>query len=274
VSVLRLFSANVRLDLVGVDRLPADAGSMVHGVLAHLEAGPPEVRAAEVTVNLTDLVPRVSLRGELLPEEPDCAAARVVSAVDRALLGATSCLALHAAAVDGARGAVIMPGPSGAGKSTLTGACLQLGLRLVSDEAACLDPKYDVLWPHPRPLGLDQRARDLLRLQPPAHGPADEERATAPLLLGAVADPATAARPVAVVIPERGHDGAATLEATTTGDGLAALLASCLNAGSSSAWPPELAWERLVRLAQGLPVYRMRYDGPHDGAEAIAPLVA
>lgn len=273
-SVLRLRSAKVRLDLVGLDRLPPEAESMVHGVLGHLEAGPRDAAAAELTVSLTGLTPRMSVRGKSLPDEPDRAAAVVVSAVDRALLGATPCLALHAAAVDGARGAVVVPGRSGAGKSTLAGACLQRGLLLVSDEAACVDPELDVLWPHARPLGLDQRSRDLLGLEPPAHGPADEERATAPLLLGAVADPATAATPIAVVIPERGHKGVAALEATTTSEGLAALLAACLNTGSRSAWAPERAWERLARFTDGLPVYRMRYGRPGEGAEIIEQLVA
>jgi hypothetical protein len=145
---------------------------------------------------------------------------------------------------------------------------------LLSDEAACVDPHLDVLWPHARPLGLDQRARHLLRLEAPVDGPAEEERATSPSLLGAVSDPSAAAIPVAVVIPERGHNGDATVEPATGSEGLAALLAACLNTGTSSTWKPEKAWERVTRFAFGLPTYRLRYDRPEEGAEIIARLVA
>ena len=273
-SVLRLRSANVRLDLVGLDRLPAAAGTLVHGVLGHLEIGFHDEAGAELTVSVTSDVGGVTVGGTPLPHEPDRAAAVVVSAVDRALLGATPCLALHAAALDGRRGAVVVPGHSGAGKSTLAGACLQRGLRLISDEAACVDPHLNVLWPHARPLGLDQQSRNMLGLEPPAYGPADEERATSPSLLGTVSDPAAAAIPVAIVIPERGHDGDATLEPATPSEGLAALLAACLNTGTSSTWKPEKAWERVTRFAFGLPAYRLQYDRPGEGAEIIARLIA
>jgi hypothetical protein len=274
VSDLRLRSAKVRLDLVGLDRLPAAAEALVHGVLGHLETGSQDEAGAELTVSVTSDVRGLAVGGALLPDDPDRAAAAVVSTVDQALLGATPCLALHAAALAGTRGAVVVPGPSGAGKSTLSGACLRRGLRLLSDEAACVDPDLDVLWPHARPLGLDERARHLLRLEAPLDGPAEEERATSPSLLGTVSDPATAATPVAVVIPQRGHDGDATLEPATASQGLAALLAGCLNTGTSSTWPPVKAWERVTRFASGLPAYRLRYDRPEEGAEMIARLVA
>jgi hypothetical protein len=276
VTALRLRSANARVDLVGSDALPAAVLSRLRGVMGQLEVGPSgEVedepdRAVRVT---DDDVLRLDRNP--LPDDPDLAAAALVAALDRALLASTRCLTLHAAVVAGRRGAAIVPAVSGAGKSTLAGACQQAGLLLVSDEAACLDPYRDVLWPHPRPLGLDASSRRLLRLPAPEEGPADGERATSPALLGGVAPVDRSVVPVAVVIPDRRDgSGGATVTPVGAAEALAELLASCLNTGAGRVWTPERAWSRLTGLARTVPGSRMVYGSPQHGAEALAALLA
>ena len=158
---LRLLSANVRVDLVGVDHLPTAVTERVRGVLDQLEvASASDGTVAPVRrVLVTDPGDVLHVGGRPLPGRPDRAAAAIVAVLDGEFLAATPCLTIHAAVVAGPRGAAIVPGVSGTGKSTLAAACQQPGLLLVSDEAACLDPHRDVLWPHPRPLGLDRGSR-------------------------------------------------------------------------------------------------------------------
>jgi hypothetical protein len=273
---LRLLSARVRVDLVGVECLPATVTERVRGVLAQLvvtASGSDGGRSPRRTVSITNHEDIPHLGHTPLPEDPDFAAAAIVAALDRALLAATSCLTIHAAVVAGPRGAAIIPAVSGAGKSTLAGASQQAGLLLVSDEAACLDPDQDVIWPHPRPLGLDLRSRELLGLRPPDDGPGDGERATSPGLLGAVASVAEPVVPVAVVLPDRSDASSASLTPVGRAEALAVLLASCLNIGPQREWYAERAWSRLTSLARDLACYRMEYGSPQGGAATLADLL-
>jgi hypothetical protein len=273
-KALRLLGAHARVDLAGYDALPEAVAVRLVGVLGQLEAPAADRRAADHRLEVTSRDGAPYLDGTPLPDDPDLAAAVLVSALDRALLAATPCLTLHAAVVAGPRGAAVVPAVSGGGKSTLAGACQQAGLLLVSDEAACLDPDEDLLWPHPRPLGLDENSRRLLGLPTPPDGPADEERATSPALLGAVAAVDRPVVPVRVVLPVRGAThGATAMEPTGAAEALAALLDSCLNIGPAGAWTAHRAWSRLTRFAGSVPASRMSYDTPQDGAQALAALV-
>lgn len=209
------------------------------------------------------------LDGVPLPPAPEFAAAAILASVDRAVLSSTRCLAIHAAAVAGARGAAVIPGASGAGKSTLAAACMQLGLRLMSDEAACVDASSGLLVPHARPLGLSGHSRGLLGLHLGGGSP-DEELATAPALLGGCV-PADETVPVAlVVLTDRRSDAAPGLLRGSQADGLAALLGGCLNAGAGARWSPESAWLVLGRLIRSVHVARLTYDAPQDGARLLA----
>jgi hypothetical protein len=273
---LRLLSAHVRVDLDGLEALPAAVTSRIRGTLGQLEvmASGPRAGIPDLTLRVTapDGVP--CLGSTPVPADPDLAAAVVVAALDRALLAATPCLTIHAAVVAGPRGAAILPAVSGAGKSTLAAACQQAGLLLVSDEAACLDPERDVIWPHPRPLGLDRSSRELLGVPPPPDGPVDGERATAPALLGATAPVTEPVVPWAVVLPTRNDDASSSSVASVgTAEALAVLLSNCLNTGSGRAWDPERAWSRLTRFTRDLKCFRMEYGSPRAGAAALAAVL-
>lgn len=79
----------------------------------------------------------------------------------RLAAASTRHLLLHAGAVAGGEGAVLVPGPSGSGKSTLVAALVMGGHGYLSDELAALGTGGRVL-PFPRGLGLDTRARRML----------------------------------------------------------------------------------------------------------------
>ncbi|GEM_PF-5394680 len=279
-SSLRFRGAGARVNLVGLDRSLADVVDLVrdvgHGILLPEQSGGgAHERAPDTVVRIRQLPDGVHLiDGELLPATPDEAAASVLGAVDRALLGASRCLSVHAAVVAGAGGAAIAPGVSGTGKTTLAAAAMQHGLRLVSDEAACVDPHDDVLHPYPRPLGLSRRSRDLLGLPTPLSGPVDEERATAPSLLGRTVPTDQLVRPTVLVLAQR-EPAPFTGSVTegSTGEGLSALLANCLNTGLGGPWTPEEAWARLAELVRSLSVVRLRYSTPKDGAELLGSLL-
>ena len=268
-SVLRLRSAGARVDLDGVDGGLADLVLCVVGPMLSSDRAPAERRIAVTR----DRFGAPVLDGLTLSGELEMAAASLIGAVDRALIAASPCLCVHAAAVAGPRGAAIVPGISGSGKSTLAGAAMQQGLRLVSDEAACLDPHADVLWPHPRPLGLSSHSRVLLGLPEPAAGPTDEERATAPDLLGSCV-PTDEAVPVALVVLGCRGEGRAHLREVSQTDGLSALLANCLNTGGEATWTPRSAWLRLAALIPAVRVVRLDYDKPHEGAQLLVDALA
>lgn len=199
-------------------------------------------------------------------------AARVLSAVDRAALAASSALPIHAAAVAGPRGCVVLPGESGRGKTTLAAAAMQLHLVLLSDEAACLTEPVGTVLPHPRPLGLSLHSRNLLGITEPGE-PADE-LACAPDLFGASASTDDRSTCVSIVLPCRSPGAEPALEEIGRSNALAALLASRLD-GSHGAepWSDKRAWRYLTELVDSVPVARLRYDRPQDGAQVLASLV-
>ncbi len=266
-QLLRFWTAGVGVDVDGVDDwLAAELRIAGSGMLPSAE----DRRAGGAQCLLTIDSPREGASrfgGRDLDRDPRVAAASILTAVDRAALAATRCLTIHAAALEGAVGAAVVPGPSGMGKSTLAGAAMRSGLRLLSDEAACLDPDDLRLRPHARPLGLSPTSRGLLGVD---GGPADsaQEWAVAPGLLGRCA-PSTASCPVALVVLAERVDGPAHWAPASRADGATALLASCLNTGPGAAWSPEEAWLLVTRLMPGVTVARLRYDSPHDAAQLL-----
>lgn len=72
-------------------------------------------------------------------------------------------LIAHAAVVERAGGALVMPAPSGSGKSTLCAALSLGGWRLLSDELAMFDPTTRGLVPLVRPVSLKNASIDVIR---------------------------------------------------------------------------------------------------------------
>lgn len=79
------------------------------------------------------------------------------------ILGLHRFFVLHAGVVERGGRAAIFPGNAGQGKSTLTAALVSRGWRLLSDEAALVDPSDGLLHPAPRPISLKNESVDLIR---------------------------------------------------------------------------------------------------------------
>ena len=204
-------------------------------------------------------------------EAVERAAARCLSLVDRAALGHTGFLTVHAAVLAGPRGCVVIPGASGVGKTTLAAACMQTGLTLLSDEAACFSQPTGALVPHPRPLGLSLDSRQILGLASPSD--TGDEQATAPSLLGQSAPHSFRGQCALVAVPLRRKGAEAALEPLTPAEGLAALLASCLNVpplDGQTGWQPADAWRYLSALAASVPLTRLTFDDPYAAARLLA----
>ncbi|MES2960109.1 MAG: HprK-related kinase A [Pseudomonadota bacterium] len=72
-------------------------------------------------------------------------------------------LVLHAAVLERAGRALILPAPSGSGKSTLCAGLAFRGWRLLSDELTLIDPVSGQVVPLPRPISLKNGSIDVIR---------------------------------------------------------------------------------------------------------------
>jgi hypothetical protein len=171
---------------------------------------------------------------------------------------------------------VVVPGASGAGKTTLAGAAMQLGLSLLSDEAACFTRRGGELVPHPRPLGLSLASRGLLGLADDDEP--DCEQATAPELLGRAAEPSYRGTCVLVVVPDRRSGATVSLTPLSPAEALPALLSSCLNVPPSdsapSRWQPAEAWDYLSELVTQVRLVRLTFDEPYAAARLLCDELA
>jgi HprK-related kinase A len=77
-------------------------------------------------------------------------------------------LILHAAVLERAGRALILPAPSGSGKSTLCAGLLFHGWRLLSDELTLICPQTGVLVANPRPVSLKNASIDVISALTPA----------------------------------------------------------------------------------------------------------
>lgn len=72
-------------------------------------------------------------------------------------------LIIHAAVLERAGGALLLPAPSGSGKSTLCAALALSGWRLLSDELALIAPREGWVLPNPRPVSLKNASIDVIQ---------------------------------------------------------------------------------------------------------------
>lgn len=253
-------TAGVRVDLIGADEHVVD---LVRRVAA------PSI----VDASVEPPVVTVAARDIAVPADadPGQAAARLLHAVHCAALDATSTLPIHAAAVAGPGGCVMLPAASGAGKSTLAAAALQRGLTLVSDEAACLlTSAVGLIVPHARPIKLSRISRRLLGVS--AESDPDDEIALAPAFFGHAAAPASTYRCVGVLLPRREPGQTAALEPVSKSAALAAVLEHRLHYGQR-AWSTERAWAFLTEFVGGVWAAVLRFDDPHQAADRLVEVL-
>jgi hypothetical protein len=86
-------------------------------------------------IDLSKARVRAKVSGGLLDEAPSFAARTLLEAPSAVLLSRRAFTVLHAGAVVGSRGAVVLRGAAGAGKSTLVAAAWCAGLAVLADES-------------------------------------------------------------------------------------------------------------------------------------------
>jgi HprK-related kinase A len=69
---------------------------------------------------------------------------------------------VHSAVLERDGFGLLLPGMSGSGKSTLSACLVGQGWRLLSDEAALIDLKDHLVYPHPRPISLKNESIDII----------------------------------------------------------------------------------------------------------------
>lgn len=178
---------------------------------------------------------------------------------------------LHAGAVRTPRGEVLLvPGAVDAGKSTLIGALVRSGCDYLGDESIAVRPGTLDLIAYPKPLTLDATSRSVLGLPPSAdpHLAVDALRSDVVRLAGDVG-PLDAVVLAEYVGPRPTHpDGRGDTTDATRLDPTAAaraLLTNCLNLERAG----RVGLEDLCRVAESVPVIRIRHRGSVDLAEEI-----
>ena len=137
-----------------------EAKSIVHPILAHLEAAPdPGEPNPLVNFDITEDAGDFALFRDQVKLRGPVPGGKLASLIHReALLAAyesSDCLAaIHAGAICHEQGCLLLPGASGSGKSTLTAALMDSGLTYLTDELVLLMPDTHVIRPLPVSLGL------------------------------------------------------------------------------------------------------------------------
>lgn len=181
-------------------------------------------------------------------------------------------LVFHAGAVTDGERTVLMPAASNHGKSTLTTALVRAGFDYLTDEAAALTDEFTVR-PFAKSIALDPGSFPIFPdlAPPPATGLATavacREWHIDPARIGASATP----RPVAAVVCPHWRAGSATRHGQ-----LAPLEALHLLLGETFdfACGGQPLFERLVRLVETVPVYRLGYSDLDEACETVTRLLS
>lgn len=176
---------------------------------------------------------------------------------------------IHAGAVTGPGGAIILPAGTGSGKSTLVAALVSDGFGYLSDEAAAIGPGPCVVNPLPLPLHL----KDSKRLFPDL-APADRDERFVNsswrldperLRPGCLAD-ASEAR--LVVFPSFEPDVATCVEPLTRPEACVRLVGNTMNFAKNS----DEALPVLRHIAERSRSFALTYSNSEDAVEAIRGL--
>lgn len=215
------------------------------------------------------LLERCEQLDDLLPLVKTCL-------IELALGRSTGIGAVHAAAVVGPHGAVLLPARSGEGKSTLTAALMEAGFRLLGDDTVALSDAAEAR-PAPFAICLKEGAWALLSARFPqlAHAPTYRRmdgkmvRYLFPQSQDQVEKPETRHVIRWIVFLRREPDEAARLVPLTKADALTRLTAefSPLAGGLSE---PQI--ERLVQWIRAVDCLELRFTDVDEGVEQIARL--
>ena len=186
-------------------------------------------------------------------------------------------LILHAAVVERAGHALVLPAPPGAGKSTLCAGLASRGWRLLSDELALISPATGAITPLARPISLKNASIDLIaRFAPDALiGPTVHDT-----LKGSVAhvkpptesvrreaEPAT---PRWIVVPRYVAGARAELQAVSKARAFMQLVESAFNYELHGA----RGFEVIARIIESCACYEFTYSNLEEAAELFGALAA
>jgi HprK-related kinase A len=184
-------------------------------------------------------------------------------------------LIVHAAVVERAGRAVILPGRPGSGKSTLCAALVSRGWRLLSDELALISLDDGSLAPLARPISLKNESIAVMRnfargavFSGLAHNTVKGTIGFMQAPSDSVARSAETARPAHIVFPRYERDAAFCLAAEAKADTVFALARECFN---YAAYCPA-SFDAICDLVEACGCYRITYASLDAACEAIAAL--
>lgn len=259
----------------------AEAGlaEIVHPTLAHLEragAGNPQLIAIDEHGGRF----RLTEAGRLLDA---CGSASALAPLvklhlaRRAVARFPHRLAVHAGALAGASGALLLPAAASSGKSVLTAALMARGWDYLSDDSALLDEDFAAIGV-PYSLTIKEGAWDVVAAlfpalsQQPVHDRPDRQRVRYLAPGARDGGERTAPRPVRWIVSPR-FDAAgppARLLRLGRAEALRLLLANC-------GWVRPLDWETIERTVDwldGVESYRAVYSSLDAAAATIGALAA
>jgi Coenzyme PQQ synthesis protein D (PqqD) len=253
---------------VGIVSDDSEIVATVERVLAPLRVDdPPVVTIEVVSSDEFSWTVTVGGRSEATVGSRLSAVLRVIAEMNTlAVASVPDDLVFHAGAVSDGDQAVLLPAASNHGKSTLTTALVADGLSYLTDEAAAVTAELSVR-PFAKSIALDPGSFPLFEaLVPPSAG-GDLAKAMAcrewhvdPAEVGTIAGPA----PVAAVVCPHWRAGASTrLTALVPSEALHLLLGETFDFALGG----QPLFERLVRLVDVVPVFRLGYS---DLGEAVA----
>jgi hypothetical protein len=206
-------------------------------------------------------------RPELRPEIEQALGAAIVHVLDLSYPDARWLAIVHAGALAGPAGALVLPGTSGSGKSTLTAALVRAGLGYLSDDIAALDGRTGSVLPVPFAVSVKEGAWPVLkRTYPelaglPVH--TDDVRRWRYLDLAAHRAPLAGCPLGAIVFPRYQAGAKTSLSPVSPLDALEGLVqARCWISLERS------DVEAMLKLLRRLPVHRLEY-GLHQDAVSI-----
>jgi hypothetical protein len=221
------------------------------------DAAPGSVRVGdEAAVDVRD-------REDLLPT--------AMTEIDRASVAASAdeFVLLHASAVLGADGPVLLVGPSGAGKSTLSAALATRGWTYLGDEVIGLDEHATQAFANPKPWKLDRASRAALGDLGGGAGLGDDlsdrEVLVAPHDVGAVHAPGPAGPPSAIVRVAFCAGADAVVSPLSRADGAELLADQCFN---FARWGAR-ALDTVVALARRAPALHLDFGDLRSAVDAL-----
>jgi hypothetical protein len=178
-------------------------------------------------------------------------------------------LFLHAATVATSGRGALLVGPKGSGKSTTALALAARGHVLLGDETACYFPEGRTVLPMRRPVGVKPgpQARAVAEGIARAGLVPQEDGILRADVSALLATPDAAAVPLRSVVFLRGFAPAPEIAAIAAGrEELAALQPLCCSLVDA---PPARRVFEMVRLFEGVRVFRLRPGDPDETAEAL-----